>query len=65
MPVDLYCKEQNLTITIEVSTKPELYYNEALSKCTRLICNRRLSYFDPVTVRSVLHEAGPYGRGTE
>jgi aminopeptidase N len=26
MPVDLYCKEQNVTITIEVSTKPELYY---------------------------------------
>jgi len=65
MPVDLYCKEQNVTITIEVSTKPELFYNEALSNCARLICNRRLSYFDPVTVKSVLREAGSYGHGTE
>jgi len=60
MPVDLFCKEQNVTITIEVSTRPELFYDEALSKCSRLICNRRLSYFEPVTVKSVLHEAGSY-----
>ncbi len=65
MPVELYCKEQNVTIRIEVSTKPELYYNEALSGCARLICNRRLSYFDPVTVKSVLHEAVSYGHGTK
>ena len=65
MPVDLFCKEQNVTITIEVSTKPELFYNEALSKCTRLICNRRLSYFDPVTVKGVLHEAGSYSSGAK
>jgi len=61
MPVDLFCKEQNITITIEVSTRPELFYNKSLSKCARLICNRRLSYFEPVMVKSVLHEAGSYG----
>jgi aminopeptidase N len=65
MPVDLFCKEQNITITIKVSTKPELFFNETLSKCARLICNRRLSYFEPVTVKSVLYEAGSYGRGTK
>ncbi len=65
MPVDLFCKEQNITITIDVSTKPGLFYNEALSKCDRLICNRRLSYFEPVTVKSVLHEAWSYGNGPE
>lgn len=65
MPVDLYCKEQDVTITIEVSTRPELFYNEALSKCNSLICNRRLSYFDPVTIKSILHEAGTYGGGTK
>jgi aminopeptidase N len=60
MPVDLYCKEQNVTIRIEVSTKPGLFHNEALSKCTRLICNRKLSYFDPVIVEGVLDEASSY-----
>jgi aminopeptidase N len=65
MPVELYCKEQNVTITIEVTTKPELFYNEALSECASLICNRRLSYFNPVTVKSVLHEAGSYGPGVK
>lgn len=65
MPVDLFCKEQNVTIRIEVSTKPELFYDEALSKCTRLICNRRLSYFDPVTVKIVMREAGLYGHSTK
>lgn len=60
MPVDLFCKEQNLTIRIEVTTRPELFFDEAFSKCARLICNRKLSYFDPVTVKSVLDEAGSY-----
>jgi len=60
MPVDLFCKEQNVTIRIEVSTRPELFFDEALSKCARLICNRRLSYFNPVTVKSVLDEAESY-----
>jgi len=60
MPVDMFCKEQNVTIRIEVSTRPELFFDEALSKCARLICNRRLSYFNPVTVKSVLDEAESY-----
>lgn len=61
MPVDLFCKEQNVTITIEVSAKPELFYNEALAGCARLICNRRLSYFDAVSGMSVMEEAGLAG----
>ncbi len=65
MPVELFCEEQNVTIRIDVSTEAELFYDEALSECARLTCNRRLSYFDPVTVKSVLLEAASYGRGTE
>jgi aminopeptidase N len=65
MPVDLFCKEQNVTITIVVSTKPELFYDEALSSCNRLTCNMRLSYFEPVTGKNVLHEAGSSGRGAK
>ncbi len=30
MPVDLFCKEQNITIRIEVTTRPELFFDEAL-----------------------------------
>ena len=60
MPVDLFCKERNVTIRIEVSTRPELFYDEVLSECTRLICNIKLSYYDPVSVKSVLDEAGSF-----
>jgi len=63
MPVDLFCKEEDVTVRIEVTATPSLFYNEVLMNCERLICNRRLSYFDAVSTVSVMEEsrsaAGP------
>jgi len=57
MPVDFYCKEENVSVRIEVTTKPTLFYLEDLTACSKLICNKKLSYFDAVTDVSVIAEA--------
>jgi hypothetical protein len=58
MPVEFYCKEENVSLRIDVTTKPALFYFENITGCNKLICNKRLSYFDAVTDISVLTEAG-------
>jgi hypothetical protein len=57
MPVDLFCKETGVTVRIEVTTTPSLFYDERLMKCKKLACNRRLSYFDVITGTGVMEEA--------
>ncbi|MRR21446.1 M1 family peptidase [bacterium] len=61
MPVDLYCKEADVTVRIEVTTTPTLFYDEALVKCDKLVCNKKLSYFGAVTGISVMDEARSAG----
>jgi aminopeptidase N len=58
MPVTLDCKEGNVSATIEVTTKPTLFYLKNMKSCNQLICNKRLSYFNAVTDVSVLEDAG-------
>jgi len=58
MPVEFYCKEKNISERIDVTTKPTLFYLDNITGCGKLICNKRLSYFDSVTDISVLAEAG-------
>ena len=61
MPVDLYCKEADVTVRIEVTTTASLFYDEALMKCDKLVCNKKLSYFGAVTGISVMDEARSTG----
>lgn len=63
MPVEFYCKEENVSARIEVTTKPTLFYLEDMTACSKLICNKKLSYFDAVTDISVLAEAGSSSPG--
>ncbi|MFZ2285915.1 MAG: M1 family metallopeptidase [Bacteroidales bacterium] len=65
MPVDLYCRENGVTVRIVVTTTPSLFYDERLINCRKLTCNRRLSYFDAVTGISVMEEAGAAGTGVK
>jgi hypothetical protein len=65
MPVELYCKEENVSVRIEVTTKPTLFYLEDMTACGKLICNKRLSYFDAVTDIGVLTEARSSGAGDQ
>ena len=57
MPVDFFCKETGVTVRIEVTTTPSLFYDERLMKCKTLACNRRLSYFNAITGTGVMEEA--------
>ncbi len=65
MPVELYCKEENVSFRIEVTTKPTLFYFEDMTGCGKLICNKKLSYCDAVTDISVLAEARSSGTGDQ
>ena len=56
MPVDFFCKDTGVTVRIEVTTTPSLFYDEMLMKCNKLTCNRRLSYFDAITGTGVMEE---------
>jgi aminopeptidase N len=63
MPVEFYCKEENVSVRMEVTTKPTLFYTEEITGCSKLICNKRLSYFDAITDISVLADARSSGAG--
>ena len=65
MPAEFYCKEENVSVRIEVTTKPTLFYVGDMTACSKLICNKRLSYFDAVTDISVLAEARSSGAGDQ
>lgn len=54
MPVDFTCGETDLTIRIEVTTTPALFYDGRLMKCKKLTCNRKLSYFESLTDKDLL-----------
>jgi hypothetical protein len=56
MPVRFDCKDGDGSAMIEVTTKPILFYLKDMTSCNQLICNKRLSYFDSVTDKSVLEE---------
>ena len=58
MPVTFYCKENNISVTLEVTTKPTIFYIRDFMSCSGLICNKKLSYFDSKISESVLLEAG-------
>jgi aminopeptidase N len=63
IPVDFFCRETGVTFRMEVTTAPSLLRDERLNGCKRLICNKRLSYFDSVPDRSLLDEDGSAGSG--
>lgn len=54
MPVELDCTETNVSETIEVTTKPTLFYLSDMASCNKMICNKRLSCYKAVTDKSVL-----------
>jgi len=56
MPVRFDCKDDNATVTIEVTTYPILFYLKDMTSCNQLICNKRLSYYKAVTDKSILEE---------
>ncbi|MFH0841988.1 MAG: M1 family metallopeptidase [Bacteroidota bacterium] len=57
MPVSMYCKEGEISATIDVSTKPTLFYLNNMTSCRHLTCNKNLSYFNARKDISVLKEA--------
>jgi len=57
MPAEFYCKESNTSVIIEVATVPSLFYLDEMAGCSKLICNKKLSYFDAVHDISVLSDA--------
>jgi hypothetical protein len=56
MPVTLDCTDGDVSVTIEVTTKPTLFYLNNMTSCNELICNKRFSYFDEGTDIGVLVE---------
>jgi len=56
MPVELNCKEADVSVTIEVTTKPSLFYLRDTPYCNKMICNKRLSYYKSITNKSILEE---------
>jgi aminopeptidase N len=54
MPVTLDCKDGNVSVTIEVTTKPTVFYLTDMMPCYELTCNKRLSYFKAETDIGVL-----------
>lgn len=61
MPVTMYCKDGESSATIEVSTKPTLFYLYNMTSCKQLICNKNLSYFNSHKDISVLREVEDTG----
>lgn len=56
MPVTLDGKDCTGSATIEVTTKPTLFYLKNMSSCNQLSCNKKRSYFNAATDESVLPE---------
>ena len=56
MPVTLDCKDVNTSLTIEVTTKPAVFFLKNMTSCYSLLCNKRLSYFEVVKDDSILKE---------
>ena len=56
MPVTLACKESSSSVTIEVSTKPKVFYLSDLGSCSELSYNKRLSYFVAKENKALLME---------
>jgi aminopeptidase N len=56
MPVTLDCRDGNFSVTIEVTTRPSLFYFKDMTSCYSLTCNKRLSYFKAKTDIGVLLE---------
>jgi hypothetical protein len=57
MPVTFDCKTNNITVTIDVTTKPTIFLLKNLVSCSELICNKKFSYFRSEISSGVLSEA--------
>jgi aminopeptidase N len=56
MPVTLDGKECNSSTTIDVTTRPTLFYLDNTTFCDKLICNKKRSYFNVAADDAVLSE---------
>ena len=56
MPVTLDCKNGNTSLTIEVTTKPTLFWLKNMTMCNLLSCNKKLSYFNVIKDAGILKE---------
>jgi aminopeptidase N len=46
MPLTLECEKNKISVTIEVTTKPAIFFLKDMKPCSELIYNKKLSYFD-------------------
>ena len=56
MPVTLDCKGGSASETIDVTTKPTIFFLKDMPSCYQLSCNRKLSYFRTKSDIGVLKE---------
>jgi aminopeptidase N len=56
MPVNMDSKDGKISVTIEVSTDPALFYLKEMTSCKQVTCNKKLSYYNDVSDISVLEE---------
>ena len=56
MPVILTGKDCDVSVTINVTTKPEIFFLKEMDSCTALSYNKRYSYFDAVENPDLLNE---------
>jgi aminopeptidase N len=56
MPVTLDGNNCAGSVTIEVTTRPEIYYLKGIPQCSQLICNKKRSYFDVSSDDTILKE---------
>jgi hypothetical protein len=56
MPVTLDCVNTNASLTIDVTTKPDVFFLKDMTSCNSLTCNKRLSYYYVVKDDSILRE---------
>jgi aminopeptidase N len=65
MPVIINGANCNFSKTIEVSTKPSLFYLDLRPDCNQLNCNKNRSYFDVISGPGVLTEYEEIATGKE
>ena len=56
MPVILTGSDCDVSVTINVTTKPEIFFLKEMDSCTALSYNKRYSYFDTVENPDLLNE---------
>lgn len=56
MPVLLTGKDCDVSVTINVTTKPEIFFLKEMDSCAALSYNKRYSYFDAIENAGLLNE---------